>query len=66
MKQFACWFSHGVGNGGELRRNVHAARTPGEVLESVERFFENRASVVGEDPAHGPSRPVRVEAALGT
>src|SRR6266852_4013141 len=66
MKQFACWFSHGVGNGGELRRNVHAARTPGEVLESVERFFEHRASVVGEDPAHGPSRPVRVEAALGT
>jgi tRNA-dihydrouridine synthase B len=66
MKQFACWFSHGVGNGGELRRNVHAARTPGEVLESVERFFEHRASVVGEDPAHGPSRAVRVEAALGT
>jgi hypothetical protein len=36
------------------------------VLESVERFFEHRASVVGEDPAHGPSRTVRVEAALGT
>src|SRR5439155_15439278 len=50
MKQFACWFSHGVGNGGELRRNVHAARTPSEVLESVERFFERRA-VEGEDPA---------------
>src|SRR5260370_1309319 len=30
MKQFACWFSHGVGNGGELRRKVHAARPPGE------------------------------------
>jgi tRNA-dihydrouridine synthase len=74
MKQFACWFSHGVGNGGELRRNVHAARTPGEVLESVERFFERRA-VEGdgrlavarnEDPAHGPSQPASVEAALGT
>ncbi|HLZ90194.1 MAG TPA: tRNA-dihydrouridine synthase, partial [Candidatus Acidoferrum sp.] len=50
MKQFACWFSHGVGNGGELRRNVHAARTPSEVLDSVERFFEHRASVVGADP----------------
>jgi len=67
MKQFACWFSHGVGNGGELRRNVHAARTPSEVLESVERFFEHRASVVGEDPAHGPSNgAVGIEAALGT
>jgi hypothetical protein len=44
----------------------------------VERFFEHRASVVvgvdpepvgiarNEDPAHGPSRPVRVQAALGT
>jgi nifR3 family TIM-barrel protein len=44
MKQFACWFTHGVGNGSELRRIVHAARTPSEVLESVERFFEQRAA----------------------
>ncbi len=36
MKQFACWFTHGVGNGSELRRIVHAARTPREVLDSVE------------------------------
>ena len=43
MKQFACWFSHGVGNGTELRRIVHAARTPAEILESVECFFEDRA-----------------------
>ena len=47
MKQFACWFTHGVGNGSELRRIVHAARTPSEVLESVERFFENRAAARG-------------------
>ena len=64
MKQFACWFSHGVGNGGELRRNVHAARTSGEVLESVERFFEHRAGVVGEGPAHGLSRSAGVEAVV--
>src|SRR5258708_36675818 len=51
MKQFACWFSHGVGNGGGLRRNGHAARTPGEVLENVERCFERRAGVeVAGDP----------------
>src|SRR3989442_1342610 len=49
MKQFACWFTHGVGNGSELRRIVHAARTPSEVLESVERFFEGRAAA-GVDP----------------
>jgi len=44
MKQFACWFTHGVGNGSELRRIVHAARTPGEVVGSVEKFFEGRAA----------------------
>ena len=44
MKQFACWFTHGVGNGSELRRIVHAARTPSEVIEKVESFFESRAA----------------------
>jgi nifR3 family TIM-barrel protein len=44
MKQFACWFSHGVGNGCELRRTVHAARTQQEVLDSVERFFLQQAA----------------------
>jgi len=44
MKQFACWFTHGVGNGSELRRTVHLARTPSEVLDAVERFFENQAA----------------------
>jgi nifR3 family TIM-barrel protein len=69
MKQFACWFTHGVGNGSELRRIVHAASTPNEVLEAVERFFEHFAGraaaeeaphpgdASGEDPAHGPSSP---------
>jgi tRNA-dihydrouridine synthase len=65
MKQFACWFTHGVGNGGELRRTVHAAKTPSEVLESVERFFESRAAAEG-DPAHGPGQHARVETAVGT
>ena len=45
MKQFACWFTHGVGNGGELRRTVHEARTPSEVLDRVERFFERQLAV---------------------
>ena len=45
MKQFACWFSHGVGNGGELRRKVHAAHTPAEVLDTIERFFEQCAAL---------------------
>jgi len=67
MKQFACWFTHGVGNGGELRRTVHAAHTEQEVLDCVERFFER-----GDEPArqHGPrdsrSQPVTVETSRGT
>ena len=44
MKQFACWFTHGVGNGGELRRTVHAAKSQQEVLDSVERFFHHHVS----------------------
>ena len=51
MKQFACWFTHGVGNGSELRRIVHAARTPSEVVEKVEAFFESRtAATANSDP----------------
>jgi hypothetical protein len=59
MKQFACWFTYGVGNGSELRRIVHAARTPSEVLESVESFFLGRAAsrAAGSEGNrdHGPS-----------
>jgi tRNA-dihydrouridine synthase B len=70
MKQFACWFTHGVGNGSELRRLVHASKTPAELLDSVERFFASRpapsavASAGNEAPAHGPAQ--FVQAALGT
>jgi nifR3 family TIM-barrel protein len=55
MKQFACWFTHGVGNGSELRRIVHSARTPQEVVENVERFFAEKAADRGT-PAHEPSQ----------
>jgi tRNA-dihydrouridine synthase B len=51
MKQFACWFTHGVGNGGELRRIVHSARTPAEVVDNVERFFDGKVAG-GESPTH--------------
>jgi nifR3 family TIM-barrel protein len=43
MKQFACWFTHGVRNGGELRHQVHSSRTPVEVLDRVEIFFADVA-----------------------
>ncbi|HEV2489872.1 MAG TPA: tRNA dihydrouridine synthase DusB [Candidatus Acidoferrales bacterium] len=43
MKQFACWFTHGVRNGGELRHQVHSSRTTAEVLYRVETFFTDVA-----------------------
>jgi tRNA-dihydrouridine synthase B len=39
MKQFACYFTHGVRNGGVLRKNVHTARTTAEILDRVDAFF---------------------------
>jgi len=71
MKQFACWFTHGVGNGSELRRTVHAARTPSEVLDAVERFFESQAAertvthpnVSHEEPADDATEDAPLEAA---
>src|SRR6202041_3211805 len=39
MKQFASSFTHGVRNGGELRRQVHSSHSPQEVIERVNTFF---------------------------
>jgi nifR3 family TIM-barrel protein len=70
MKQFACWFTHGVGNGSELRRTVHEAGTPGEVLDAVERFFERQLGLGSEPDAvlrnEGPSDDANEHARLET
>ncbi len=44
MKQFACWFTHGVRNGAVLRREVHTARATSEILERVDTFFAGAAA----------------------
>jgi len=44
MKQFSCWFTHGVRNGAELRRGVHSSRSTGEVFDRVEQFFSSPAA----------------------
>jgi nifR3 family TIM-barrel protein len=63
MKQFASWFTHGVGNGSELRKTVHAAKTPREALESVENFFQRSiaAKVDGLSATGGISRAAAEE-----
>ena len=47
MKQFACWFTHGVRNGAELRRQVTTAQTPPEILERVDAFFAGALAPAG-------------------
>lgn len=40
MKQFASWFTHGVRNGAHLRKAIYEARTRENILDAVEKFFE--------------------------
>ena len=40
MKQFAAWFTHGVPHGAHLRKAVYEAKTGQQILEAVDRFFE--------------------------
>jgi tRNA-dihydrouridine synthase B len=47
MKQFACWFTHGVRNGAELRRQVTTAQTSPEILERVDAFFAGTLTPAG-------------------
>jgi tRNA-dihydrouridine synthase B len=51
MKQFASWFTHGVRNGTELRRQVQSARETSEVLDRVDAFFALLAANPGRPEA---------------
>jgi tRNA-dihydrouridine synthase B len=54
MKQFVSWFTHGVANGGTLRKAVYEAHSESEVLERVIAFFESR--LAGEQVACGTAQ----------
>ncbi|MDE1154275.1 MAG: tRNA dihydrouridine synthase DusB [Acidobacteriaceae bacterium] len=45
MKQFASWFTHGVPGGATLRREIFESKRGDEVMDRVERFFAERASL---------------------
>jgi tRNA-dihydrouridine synthase B len=45
MKQFASWFTHGVGGGAALRKQIYEAKDAPEILRRVEAFFEQRLSL---------------------
>jgi nifR3 family TIM-barrel protein len=40
MKQFATYFTRGVRNGSQLRKQIYAHHTAQEVIDCVDRFFE--------------------------
>jgi len=64
MKQFASWFTHGVAHGAHLRKSVYESKTEGEILDAVDRFFEQAlAQKLGPHPAAALIEP---EIALGT
>ncbi|MCZ2077375.1 MAG: tRNA dihydrouridine synthase DusB [Bryobacteraceae bacterium] len=46
MKQFATYFTHGVRNGARLRASIYNARETGEILDLVDRFFEQELEAV--------------------
>jgi hypothetical protein len=48
MKQFACWFTHGIRNGAELRRQVTRAQSAPEILEHVDAFFAVELAASGK------------------
>ncbi len=62
MKQFAGWFSHGVRNGTELRRQVQSATSTREVLARVDQFFLEQ-SIAPQTEATAPAsapQPVHI------
>ncbi|HEX5481890.1 MAG TPA: tRNA dihydrouridine synthase DusB [Terriglobia bacterium] len=54
MKQFASWFTHGVRNGTELRRQVQSAQSAREVLDRVDEFFSRNFDTPDLSPAPEP------------
>ena len=47
MKQFASWFTHGVRNGGALRKAVYEAREEREILERVDAVLRGSTGAAG-------------------
>jgi nifR3 family TIM-barrel protein len=58
MKQFATWFTHGVPGGAHLRRGIYEARSPEQILENVEAFFEARQHAADEQEDTLASEPM--------
>jgi nifR3 family TIM-barrel protein len=45
LRTFTGWYTHGLPNGGELRRRIASLDSPQAFLEAVEEFFQSRSSL---------------------
>ncbi len=43
MKQFATYFTHGLPGGASRRRTIHHAQAASEIMDALDRFFEQPA-----------------------
>ena len=43
LRTFTAWYTHGLPNGGELRRRIGSLESPQAFLDAVEHFFETHA-----------------------
>jgi tRNA-dihydrouridine synthase B len=55
MKQFASWFTHGVPHGAHLRKAVYEAKTSQQILDAVDRFFEELLNGAAKMPMAAPA-----------
>ena len=46
LRTFTRWYTHGLPNGGELRRRIASLESPQAFLDAVEEFFETHAARV--------------------
>jgi nifR3 family TIM-barrel protein len=46
LRTFTAWYTHGLPNGGELRRRIGSLESPQAFLDAVEEFFEAHATRV--------------------
>jgi tRNA-dihydrouridine synthase len=50
LRTFTGWYTHGVPNGGELRRQISGLDSPAAFLEAVETFFERTKAWIATKP----------------
>jgi tRNA-dihydrouridine synthase len=62
MKQFATYFTHGVRSGSKLRVAIYGKKTPQDILNTVDEFFQtSHPDVAPENETHFPAESCTLE-----